>query len=41
MAVSLCDMSPICPKTACLGFSIHDGMLIGPADLYDDPVFGR
>jgi len=41
MAVSLCDMTPVRPKTACLGFSIHDGMLIGPADLYDDPVFGR
>ncbi|MDK2974891.1 MAG: fructose 1,6-bisphosphate aldolase/phosphatase [Methanofollis sp.] len=37
--VSLCNMNPICPKAACLGFGIHDGMLIGPADLYDDPIF--
>jgi len=40
MPVSLCNMNPVCPKAACLGFSIHGGMLIGPADLYDDPAFG-
>jgi fructose 1,6-bisphosphate aldolase/phosphatase len=39
MPVSLCDMNPVRPKTACLGFGIHEGLLIGPADLYDDPVF--
>lgn len=40
MPVSLCDMTPVRPKTACLGFGIHEGVLIGPADLYDDPAFG-
>lgn len=41
MPVSLCDMNPTCPKAACLGFSVRDLMLIGPADLYDDPAYER
>ncbi|TAJ44684.1 fructose 1,6-bisphosphatase [Methanofollis fontis] len=39
LPVSLCDMTPVCKKIACLGFSMAKGMLIGPADLYDDPAF--
>ncbi|QYZ78264.1 fructose 1,6-bisphosphatase [Methanofollis formosanus] len=41
MPVSLCDLAPTRPKTACLGFSVRDLMLIGPADLYDDPAYER
>ncbi|MDD4254120.1 MAG: fructose 1,6-bisphosphatase [Methanofollis sp.] len=41
MPVSLCDAVPVCTKAVCLGFGIHDGMLIGPADLFDDPAFTR
>lgn len=41
MPVSLCDLGPTRPKTACLGFSVRDLMLIGPADLYDDPAYER
>ncbi|MBP2145635.1 fructose 1,6-bisphosphate aldolase/phosphatase [Methanofollis sp. W23] len=41
MPVSLCDMNPTCPKTACLGFSVRNQMLVGPADLYDDPAYER
>ncbi|WP_067050938.1 fructose 1,6-bisphosphatase [Methanofollis ethanolicus] len=39
MPVSLCDAVPVCTKAVCLGFGVHDGMLIGPADLFDDPAF--
>jgi fructose 1,6-bisphosphate aldolase/phosphatase len=41
MPVSLCDAVPVCTKAVCLGFDIHGGMLIGPADLFDDPAFLR
>lgn len=29
------------PRVSALGFQISDGMLIGPADLFDDPAFDR
>jgi fructose 1,6-bisphosphate aldolase/phosphatase len=41
MPVSLCDAVPVSAKAVCLGFGVHDGMLIGPADLFDDPAFTR
>ncbi|WP_298665928.1 fructose 1,6-bisphosphatase [uncultured Methanofollis sp.] len=41
MPVSLCDAVPVCAKAVCLGFGVHEGMLIGPADLFDDPAFRR
>lgn len=41
MPVGLCDAVPVCAKAVCLGFTVHDGMLIGPADLFDDPAFAR
>lgn len=41
MPVSLCDAVPVCAKAVCLGFGVHDGMLVGPADLFDDPAFTR
>ncbi|QSZ66094.1 fructose 1,6-bisphosphatase [Methanofollis aquaemaris] len=41
MPVGLCDLGPTRPKTACLGFSVRDLMLVGPADLYDDPTYER
>lgn len=39
MPVGLCDAVPVCTKAVCLGFGVHEGMLIGPADLFDDPLF--
>ena len=27
------------PRVVCLGFQIHDGKLIGPRDMFDDPSF--
>lgn len=39
MPVSLCDAVPVCTKAVCLGFGVHEGLLIGPADLFDDPLF--
>ena len=29
------------PRVVALGFQIHDGILEGPADLFDDPAFDR
>jgi fructose 1,6-bisphosphate aldolase/phosphatase len=29
------------PRIACLGYQIHDGRLIGPRDMFDDPSFDR
>lgn len=27
------------PRVVCLGFQVHDGRLIGPRDMFDDPAF--
>ncbi len=29
------------PRVAALGFQLNEGMLVGPADLFDDPAFDR
>ena len=29
------------PRVVCLGFQIHEGRLIGPRDMFDDPSFDR
>ena len=29
------------PRVVCLGFQIHDGKLVGPRDMFDDPSFDR
>ena len=29
------------PRVTCLGYQIHDGRLIGPRDMFDDPAFDR
>jgi fructose 1,6-bisphosphate aldolase/phosphatase len=45
MPVGLCDAN--CtrfdgpPRVICFGFQVSNGMLIGPADMFDDPAFDR
>jgi fructose 1,6-bisphosphate aldolase/phosphatase len=29
------------PRVVCLGFQVHDGHLLGPRDMFDDPSFDR
>ncbi len=29
------------PRVVCLGFQVHEGKLIGPRDMFDDPSFDR
>jgi fructose 1,6-bisphosphate aldolase/phosphatase len=45
MPVGVCDAN--CtrfdgpPRVTCLGFQVSNGILIGPADMFDDPAFDR
>jgi fructose 1,6-bisphosphate aldolase/phosphatase len=29
------------PRVICLGYQVHDGRLVGPRDMFDDPAFDR
>jgi fructose 1,6-bisphosphate aldolase/phosphatase len=45
MAVAAIDAHPSRfdgpPRVACLGYQIHEGRLLGPRDMFDDPAFDR
>jgi fructose 1,6-bisphosphate aldolase/phosphatase len=45
MPVGVCDANCTAfdgpPRVTCLGFQVSNGVLIGPADMFDDPAFDR
>lgn len=45
MPVSRADAHPTRfdgpPRVMCLGYQVHDGRLVGPRDMFDDPSFDR